>query len=87
MLQSKRAIREEFFGSQNNPITDKGTKKMSKADRAHMEEYLEQMLKDKPVDEPAEKTLATFCQRYGVSMAQCSEYYDRLIKLGRVKEK
>jgi hypothetical protein len=45
------------------------------------------MIKDKPKDEPIEKTLATFCERYSVSMAECKEFYDKLVKLGKIKEK
>ncbi len=56
-------------------------------DKKHIEEYLDQMIKDKPQDEPAEKTLATFCQRYGLSVDECRVYYDKLVKQGVIKEK
>ena len=58
-----------------------------KPDKQHMDEYLKQMLKDKPKGEPAEKTLATFCERYGISMTECRAYYDKLVKQGDIKEK
>jgi hypothetical protein len=60
---------------------------MSKTDREHMNQYLQDMIKDKPKDEPIEKTLATFCERYSVSMAECKEFYDKLVKVGKIKEK
>ena len=58
-----------------------------KSDKHHMDEYLKQMFKDKPKNEPTEKTLSTFCQRYGVSMNECKEYYVKLVKQGQIKEK
>lgn len=60
---------------------------MSKrVDKQHMQEYLQDMFADKPADEPAEKTLATFCQRYSVTLQECREVYDDLVKKGVIKE-
>ena len=60
---------------------------MRKTDKEHMNQYLLDMIKDKPKEEPIEKTLATFCERYSVSMAECREFYDKLVKVGKIKEK
>jgi hypothetical protein len=60
---------------------------MRKTDREHMDEYLQEMIKDKPKNEPIEKTLATFCERYSTSMNECKEIYDKLVKEGKIKEK
>jgi hypothetical protein len=57
-----------------------------KPDSQHMKEYLKDMLKDKPKDEPVEKTLAIFCERYGVNMEECQVHYDELVKKGVIKE-
>lgn len=57
-----------------------------KIDQEHAEEYLEQMIKDKPPKEPIEKTLSTFCQRFSLSMDECLRYYNRIVE-GEAKEK
>ncbi len=60
---------------------------MHRTDKEHMNEYLQDMIKNKPKDEPIEKTLATFCERYSISMAECREFYNKLVKEGKIKEK
>jgi len=60
---------------------------MRKTDKEHMTQYLQEMIKDKPKNEPVEKTLATFCERYSVTMTECKETYDKLVKEGKIKEK
>jgi hypothetical protein len=52
-----------------------------------MNEYLKQMIKDKPVREPLEKTLTIFCERYSISINECKEIYNKLVKQGEIKEK
>jgi hypothetical protein len=52
-----------------------------------MEQYLKDMLKDKPAEEPTEKTLVTFCERYSLNMEECRVIYDGLVKKGVIKEK
>jgi hypothetical protein len=60
---------------------------MRKTDKEHMNQYLQDMIKEKPKNEPIEKTLATFCERYSVTMAECKEFYEKLVKEGKIKEK
>jgi hypothetical protein len=60
---------------------------MNKSDKQHMNEYLKQMIKDKPAKEPLEKTLTTFCERYSISMTECREIYSKFAKQGEIKEK
>jgi hypothetical protein len=43
----------------------------------HYLEELKEMIQDKKM--PKEKVFAVFCQRHGVSMDQCKEYYDKLV--------
>ncbi len=59
---------------------------MSSKVEKHKLRELKQMIKDKPKDEPAEKVLAVFCQRHGVSVSTCKQYYDILVKSGDIKE-
>ncbi len=58
-----------------------------RVDKNHMEQYLKDMLKDKPAEEPTEKTLVTFCERYSLNMEECRVIYDGLVKKGVIKEK
>lgn len=58
-----------------------------KPDQSHAEEYLKRMIEEKPADEPVERVLSTFCERYGVSMSECRVHYNTLVKKGVVKEK
>jgi hypothetical protein len=60
---------------------------MRKTDKEHMNQYLQDMLKDKPKNEPVEETLATFCERYSLTMTECKEMYNKLVKEGKIKEK
>jgi hypothetical protein len=36
--------------------------------------------------EPADKVLANFCQRHGVSMTTCKGFYDQLVAEGKIKK-
>ncbi len=60
---------------------------MNKTDKQHMNEYLQDMIKAKPKSEPVEETLATFCERYSLTMTECKEMYNKLVKEGKIKEK
>ena len=59
---------------------------MSQNAKDHMTELKEMVEKKKP-NEPVEKVLAVFCQRHGLSMETCRDYYSKLVKKGEVKEK
>ncbi|MDR0372101.1 MAG: hypothetical protein LBI79_00840 [Nitrososphaerota archaeon] len=56
-------------------------------DEKHSVETLKEMLTEREHTEPAEKVLTTFCQRYGLSMETCRNYYNELVKRGEIKEK
>jgi predicted solute-binding protein len=56
-------------------------------DEKHAVEALKEMLTEREPGEPAEKVLATFCQRYGLPMETCRSYYNELVKRGEIKEK
>jgi hypothetical protein len=79
-------LAKEFLSRRNNGINNQRHETMGKIDKQHMAEYLKQMIKDKPKNEPIEKTLTTFCQRYSVSINECSEVYNKLVKQGEIKE-
>jgi hypothetical protein len=57
---------------------------MSKGDKHYLQELKEMIQEGKM---PKDKVFAVFCQRHGVSMNQCKEYYDKLVVKGEVKEK
>jgi hypothetical protein len=81
MLHPKGLFSKRLFEQTNKRYTWTEEIGMSKKpDQKHAEEYLKQMIVDKPADEPIEKTLSTFCQRYGVSMGECQVYYNKLVK-------
>ena len=56
-------------------------------DEKDAKKILKEMLQERKKGEPAEKVLAIFCQRYGLTMAACRDFYDDLIKKGEIKEK
>lgn len=56
-------------------------------DEKDARQALKDMLQDRKPDEPAEKILATFCQRYSLDMATCRSFYDDLVRKGEIKEK
>ncbi len=56
-------------------------------DKQHSMQALKEMVQDKKPNDPVEKVLATFCQRYSVTMATCKEFYDELVEKGEIKEK
>ncbi len=49
----------------------------------HYLEELKEMIQDKKM--PKEKVFAVFCQRHGISMDQCKEYYDKLVTKDEIK--
>ncbi len=57
-----------------------------KLDKEHVKE-LRRMVKEKAPDESAEKVLAIFCSRHGLSQEECRYYYDMLVAEGKIKEK
>ncbi|MGE5188066.1 MAG: hypothetical protein ACM3JE_03460 [Betaproteobacteria bacterium] len=60
---------------------------MGQVDKRHLDEHLKLMINEKQKNEPIEKLLTIFCHRHGVSMVECREMYDRLVKQGLIKEK
>jgi hypothetical protein len=52
----------------------------------HMYEELKENIKGKKQEE-AEKTIAVFCQKTGLTMDECKVYYKKLVKDGDLKEK
>jgi|AGTN01.3.fsa_nt_gi hypothetical protein len=56
-------------------------------DEQHSKEALKEMIEDRKPGEPVEEVLATFCQRYSVTMATCKSFYDELVAEGEIKEK
>jgi hypothetical protein len=56
-------------------------------DEKDARQSLKEMLQDRKPDEPAEKILATFCQRYSLDMATCRSFYHELVRKGEIKEK
>jgi hypothetical protein len=57
-----------------------------KVDKDMLDE-LKQNLKDKKPDQPADKIIAVFCQKTGLTMDECRVYYKKLVKDGNIKEK
>jgi hypothetical protein len=57
----------------------------AKVEKNKLEE-LKQMIKEKEPDESAEKVLAVFCERHGISMGTCRYYYNLLVEKGEIKE-
>jgi hypothetical protein len=57
-------------------------------DRAHKEtlQELKEMIQKKKPEEPVEKVLVDFCARHAIPLAACNDYYNQLIKEGRIKE-
>ena len=60
---------------------------MGQVDKRHLDEHLKLMINEKAKSEPVEKLLTIFCHRHSVSMAECREMYDKLVKQGQIKEK
>jgi predicted solute-binding protein len=56
-------------------------------DEEHSLEALKDLIKHRKKGQPVEEVLTIFCQRYGLTMAACREYYDELVKKGQIKEK
>ncbi len=55
-------------------------------DEKDSRETLKEMIAERKTGEPVEEVLATFCQRYSVSMATCRSLYDELVKKGEIEE-
>jgi hypothetical protein len=60
---------------------------MGQTDKLPLDEHLKLMINEKPKNEPVEKLLTIFCHRHSISMAECREMYDKLVKQGQIKEK
>jgi predicted solute-binding protein len=56
-------------------------------DEKHAKQTLKEMVEQRKVDESVEEVLATFCQRYSLSMAVCRSFYDELVEKGEIEEK
>ncbi len=56
-------------------------------DEKHSKEALKEMIAQRKPVQSIEEVLAIFCQRYGLTMAACRNYYDELVKKGEIKEK
>jgi predicted solute-binding protein len=56
-------------------------------DEKHSKDALKEMLAQRKPGQPIEEILAIFCQRYGLTMAACRNYYDKLVKKDEIKEK
>jgi uncharacterized protein YlaN (UPF0358 family) len=52
-------------------------------DEKDARQILKEMLQERG-DEPAEKVLVIFCQRYSLTMASCRELYNELVKKGEI---
>ncbi len=55
-------------------------------DKEHSLEALQEMIIDREKGTPVEEVLTIFCERYGLTMTACREYYDELVKKGKIKE-
>jgi hypothetical protein len=56
-------------------------------DKKHSAQELKDMIKDRKPGESVEKVLFVYCQRHGLSVDECRDYYDQLVKKGEIKEK
>ncbi len=56
-------------------------------DEKHSKEALKEMMAQRKPGQPIEEVLTIFCQRYGLTMNACRNYYDELVKKGEIKEK
>ena len=79
---SKRVLRK-----QNTCIKAiRGKKMTDKTEKEDVSQHLERMIKEK-ADQPIEKTLAIFCERHGISMDKCREYYKELLEKNKTLKK
>ena len=56
-------------------------------DEEHSLEALKDMIEHRKRGQPIEEVLAIFCQRYSLTMEACRDYYEDLVKKGKIKEK
>jgi len=56
-------------------------------DEKHSKDDLKEMIAQRKPGQPIEEVLAIFCQRYGLTMDACRNYYDELVQKGEIKEK
>lgn len=56
-------------------------------DKKHKIQELTDMLNDRKPNESVEEVLVTYCQRHGISLDDCRNYYNQLAKEGKIKEK
>lgn len=60
---------------------------MSDKQDKHNLDLLREMVKERKPDESPEEVLSMFCQRQGLSMDTCRDYYKKLVQKGDIKEK
>jgi hypothetical protein len=53
--------------------------------KTHINE-LREMIQETKGKEPADKVMANFCQRHGVSMETCKKYYEQIVSEGKIKK-
>ncbi len=56
-----------------------------KTDKTHAKE-LKEMIQEAKGKEPADKVMANFCHRHGVSMETCRKYYNQMVANGEIQE-
>lgn len=56
-------------------------------DKEHSLQALQEMIQERNADKPVEEVLATFCQRYSLSIDSCRALYEELVEKGKIKEK
>jgi predicted solute-binding protein len=55
-------------------------------DEEHSLEALQEMIRDRKKGTPVEEILTIFCERYGLTMEACREYYGLLVEKGKIEE-
>jgi hypothetical protein len=53
----------------------------------HKVKELKEMLQERKPGEPADKILAVFCERHGISLSTCRVLYKEMIEKGDIKER
>ncbi|MGD0450842.1 MAG: hypothetical protein ABSA79_07310 [Candidatus Bathyarchaeia archaeon] len=57
-----------------------------KFDKQHKAKELKDMIQNRKPSESVEEVLIKYCQRHGISVDDCRNYYDKLVKAGKIKE-
>ncbi len=68
-------------------ISEKEDFMVENFDKEHNVQELKDMIKDRKPGESVEKVLFIYCQRHGLSVDECRNYYDKLVKAGEIKDK